>query len=307
MPTMTPDTQVALFTDFMEKYNDWFFAAQNVNDFTVFCEVIPSSTLIENINFLETVPQYREWIDERALQAIGASYQYSVTNKHWEVSIQIDRDTVFDNRLQLERQKIAHLGLEAGRAPWQIFINALTANGVGYDSVAQFATTHTQGASGTQSNLISGTGITLSEVMTDIGTVIAAARNFLDGQGRPMNLGQKGRHILAPPAMEQTFMQIANNDFIVEPTVGYTVSNYLKGAFELTIDPYLTDTNNWYLFLTAEPGMPMIYVNRQAPEFVAQDSPESPDNFSRRMLNYGADWRSQAGYGPWYLAIEVNN
>ena len=74
-------------------------APATTSDFTVFCEVIPSSTLIENINFLETVPQYREWIDERALQAIGASYQYSVTNKHWEVSIQINRDTVFDNRL----------------------------------------------------------------------------------------------------------------------------------------------------------------------------------------------------------------
>lgn len=309
MPTMTGDFQAALFTDFKELYNDWFFAAQNVNDITAFCDVIDSTTLIENFNFMETVPQFAEWVDERKLQGIGASYNYSVKNKHWEVTIEIDRDTIDDNRLQLERQKIAHLGLEAGRAPWQMFINALTANTACYDGQNFFSASHSQGNSGSQSNLLSATGTTVSAIMTDFGTAKAAMRNFVDGQGRPMNLGQRGLHVLAPPALEQQFMQIANNDFIVV-TGGAnnfgTESNYLKGAFDVTIDPYLTDTNDWYLFATGEPGKPFVYVNRKPPEFVAQDDPAGETNFMRRLLRYGADWRSQIGYGPWYLAINMH-
>jgi phage major head subunit gpT-like protein len=305
---MTADTQVALFTDFREKYNDWFFAAQNVNAFTDFCEVLDSTTLIENLNFLETIPQFREWTDERALQGIGPSYNYSIKNKHWEVTIEIDRDTIFDNRLQLERQKVAHLGLEAGRAPWQMFVNSLTANGLGYDGIAYYSTAHTQNGQANQSNSLTGTGTTVAALSTDFGTAKAAMRNFLDGQGRPMNLGQHGLHVLAPPALEQQWLQILNGDFIVTSVTSGVFgaeTNWLKGAADLTIDPYLTDTDDWYLFATAEPGMPMIYANRQAPEFVAQDNPEAEANFMRRMLRYGADWRSQVGYGPWYLSVRI--
>lgn len=308
MPQMTADTQVALFTDFKEMYNEWFFAAQNLNDFTIFCDVIDSTTLIENINFLETIPQFREWLDERALQGIGPSYQYSLKNRHWEVTIEIDRDTIFDNRLQLERQKVQHLGLEAGRAPWQIFINALQANGTGYDGVAYFATTHTQNGQSNQSNLITGTGTTVTQIATDFGTAKAALRNMKDGQGRPMNIGQRGLHVLASPSLEQQFLQLANNSFLVVATgsgIFGQQDNYLKGQFDLTIDPYLSDTDDWYLFDTAQPGKPMIYQNREAPQFVAQDDPGSEANFMRRMLRYGSDWRSAGGYGPWYLAVKV--
>lgn len=302
------DAQIALYTEFKEKYNDYFFAAQNVNDFTAFCEIIPSTTLIEDLNFLETIPQYREWIDGRALQAIGPAYHYSVRNRHWEVTIEIDRDAIDDNRLQLERQKVAHLGLEAGRAPWQMFVNGLAANGAGYDGIAYFSAAHTQNAQPVQTNIVNGTGITPAAIATDFATAKAGMRGLTDGQGRPMNLGQRGLVVLASQLLEQQFLMLANNTFIVTSTAAGVFGmqdNVLKGQFEVIIDPYLADTDDWYMFATAEPGLPMVYVNRQAPQFVAQDSPASEANFMNRMLRYGSDWRSQIGYGPWYMAAIV--
>lgn len=308
MPQMTGDFQAALFTDFEEMYNEWFFAAQNVNDFTKFCDVINATTLTTNLNFMETIPQFSEWLDERKLQSIGPAYNYSVAARHWEVTIEIDRDTLDDDRLQLERQKIAHLGLEAGRAPWQLFINALVANGTGYDTVAMFSTAHTQNGQANQSNIVTGSGTSIANIMADIATVKANFRLVKDGQGRPMNLGSTGLHILAPPAMEQQLNQIANNDFVVvnvSSGIFGQESNYLKGMFDFTIDPYLTDTDDWYAFDTGQPAKPFIYINRKAPEFTSLDAPTSPENWMRRKLMYGADWRSAIGYGPWYLAQQV--
>ncbi len=308
MPSMVGDFQIALFTEFREMYNSWFLAAENMNDTTPFMEFLDSKSLTLDLNFMETVPQFREWLDERALQGIGAAYHYSIKNRHWEATIEIDSDTIDDDLLGLERQKIAHLGQEAGRAPWQLMVNALVANGLGYDAVAMFSTAHTQNALANQSNLLTGTGTTVGALMTDFSTAKAAMRNFLDGQGRPMNLGMRGLHVLAGPTLEQQFLQIMNNDLIVTSTAASVFgaqTNHLKGAFDLTIDPYLTDVDDWYLFATAEPGKPMVYANRQPPRFVAQDNPAGETMFMRRLLRYGVDWRSQVGFGPWYLALKI--
>jgi phage major head subunit gpT-like protein len=307
-----------LFYDFEERYNSWFLAAVNVNDYTLFCTVVDATTLVYSANWFSTVPKVTEWVDERTFQGIGQQFQYNITVKHWEATIEVDRDTLDDDRLQLAQQRVSQLGQEAGRFPWEMFVNALTANTACYDGQNFFSTTHSEMSSGTQSNLLTGTGTTVTALQTDLGTAIAALRGFKDGYGRPMNLGKRGLHVLAPAAMEQQFMQILNNDFIIvaqdrTPSGGSAgnifsqASNWFKGIADLTIDPYLdaTDTDDWYLFDTAEPDKPFLYVNRKSPEFAAQTDPQADPTFSRRLYRYGTDFRSQVGYGPWFLAVKV--
>ena len=55
--------------------------------------------------------------------------------------------------------------------------------------------------------------------------------------------------------------------------------------------------NPWYLMDTTKPLKPLIYQERQKPEFVAMTATTDEVVFSRREYRFGADLRANAGYG----------
>lgn len=314
MPTVTSDFLPALFTEFQVMFEDEFFAALNVNDYTRIASVMKSNTLTESINWLGTVPQMRLWTDERVHQAIAPSYTYSVTNNHYEATIDVDRDTIEDDRYRLIMPRIGQLGQEAGRYPWVLAINALVANGTGYDGQSFFSSSHVSGLSGTQNNTVSATGQTLAAVTTDLTSAITQIRRFKDDQGRPMNLGQPktgtggpgGLTILAPPELESVFRQLLNADFLPAAGVAAPQSNWFKGYADLIVDPYLTSATAWYLLDLGHSLKPLIYLDRKAPEFVPMDDPKNAQVFNKRQFSYGVDFRGNVGYGLWQMAVKVS-
>lgn len=59
----------------------------------------------------------------------------------------------------------------------------------------------------------------------------------------------------------------------------------------------------WYLVDTAHEVMPVIFQNRQAPNFVAKDSPTDDNVFRRKEFLYGVDARYNVGFGLWQLCF----
>ena len=53
----------------------------------------------------------------------------------------------------------------------------------------------------------------------------------------------------------------------------------------------------WFLLCTNRTVKPIIYQERQAPEFVARDQSTDSNVFENRMYNYGVDMRCNVGYG----------
>lgn len=306
MAQVTSDFLAALFTTYRAIFEDWFLAAAEVNDYTKLATVFPSNTLVESFNWLGTPPKMQAWTAERHLQAIAAAQTYSLTNSHYESTVEVDRDTIEDDQYMLIRPRVQQLGEEAARYYWESLITTITANTACYDGQNMFATGHTEESSGTQSNKLTGTGNTQAEITTDFGTARAAQWRFKDNKGRPMSI--KGNLVLAPPELEVQFLTLLNSQFYpagLGATGAATESNPWYHAADLLIDPYLTDTDDWYLLATDKPVKPFIMTDRKAPEFVALDDPKDARVFMNRSFAYGVDNRFAFGYGLWYLAVLV--
>ena len=70
------------------------------------------------------------------------------------------------------------------------------------------------------------------------------------------------------------------------------VSNSIAGA-----------GNAWFLIDDAQPIKPIIFQERQAMRWIAQDNPENPEVFNRNVFKYGVDYRANVGYGMWQFAV----
>ena len=63
----------------------------------------------------------------------------------------------------------------------------------------------------------------------------------------------------------------------------------------------------WYLLDTSRPLKPMIYQERKKAQFVAKTDPNNSDHvFMNKEFLYGADCRSNVGFGFWQMAFASN-
>lgn len=61
--------------------------------------------------------------------------------------------------------------------------------------------------------------------------------------------------------------------------------------------------NPWFLLDTTRPLKPLIYQQRQKPEFTALDKPDQEHVFMRKEYLYGIECRDNAGYGFWQMGF----
>lgn len=69
-----------------------------------------------------------------------------------------------------------------------------------------------------------------------------------------------------------------------------SVSNFVDGA-----------NAPWYLIDTAHEVMPIIFQDRQKPNFISKDDPRDDNVFLRKEYVYGVDARYNVGFGLWQL------
>ena len=81
--------------------------------------VVPSTTAANAYPWLSDLPTIREWIGDR--QALKLSqFAYTLTNKPWELTIEVDRDAVADDQYGVYAPLMENLGFEAARFPDQL-------------------------------------------------------------------------------------------------------------------------------------------------------------------------------------------
>jgi phage major head subunit gpT-like protein len=312
MAIVTPDFLSALFTNYSVIWEQEFLAAETAIDFERFAMRVPSSTSQESYNWLGEVPRMSEWLDQRSLQGL-ATHNFTIVNKHFEATIEVDRNTIEDDKYNLIRPRIAQLAQEAARFPAELASKVLGAGGSNpcYDGSSFFSTSHVEEATqAAQSNLVTGTGTTLAQVRADLITARTTMRAIKDGKGRPMNL--RPDLALVPPSLQDVFEQLINTNIIALST-GTQMTNVLRGTVDIMVDANLTTynpaggANSWYLMCTTQAIKPLIYQVRKEPEFVALDNPSDPQAFLRRRFLYGVDFRANVGYGLWQMAQQIVN
>ncbi len=146
----------AIYKGFRTVFNEAYQAVEPL--FNKAAMVVPSSVREETYTWLGAFPRMREWVGERHIKNLSLQ-SYSIHNKDWEVTIEVDRNDIEDDAIGVYNPIIAELGRSAAVHPDELVFNALSQGFVTpcYDGQYFFDTDHPV-AGGSVSNFGGGSG-----------------------------------------------------------------------------------------------------------------------------------------------------
>lgn len=271
---------------------------QTPTDWTQIAMVVPSSTKEENYAWLSRFPKMREWLGEKVVKQLEG-FSYTIRNKDWEATIEVDRNDIEDDTMLGYAQQAQGAGQSAAELPADI-IGRLLSGGFAslcYDGQYFFDTDHPVGK-GVQSNKSTKklAVTSLAAAQAGYGAARAAMRNFKDNEGENLRI-QPGL-LVVPPALEDVANYLMTADRFPDNT-----PNTYKGTAKVLVWPGLATDTEWYLFDVSKPVKPIVYQERKKPVFVEQTDMDSDQVFLNKKFKFGAEARSNGGYGFWQMAF----
>lgn len=257
---------------------------------------VPSSTGIEVHAWLQQIPGFREWVDDRTKKAIAAMAM-NVPNIDWEDTVTVPRNDIEDDRFGLYAPLMELMGQEAANdAIWlDMAITALeaglTTNWI--DAKEFFATDRKFGAN-TVNNYVNGT-LTRTNFQTAWANMVA----FKGQESNPIHV--MPAILLVSPALFGTGRILMESEKITES--GVQVDNPCRGLAAVKMHPNLAATS-WYL-LGQKGGVKAIASQRRREAvFAAKDKPNDDNVFDKKQYVYGADLRGTAFLTLPHLAVK---
>lgn len=197
-------------------------------------------------------------------------YGMSLKNATWVYLQEIDRDVVEDAKLN--QVKVRAQEAAAVAASFQDEQLSLTneANGLAYDAVAFYASTHHGGSGATKDNdIVAGdeavlditvtTQPTVTDAENTVAVILQRLKTITDDQGRVSNAGDLGLVWFVPPGMERAFRSVIE----VGPVAGQTGNTgVFKSLGRVIVNPYSTNGALGYAFVTSKPIKPIVYQTR---------------------------------------------
>lgn len=265
---------------------------------------VPSSTAVEEWEWLGDMPGLQAWDGDRVLSAIGA-FKMRVTNRDWASGLRLHQNNIKDDKLGLFPSSIQMLA-EAAKAhrisfTEQLFLNGFdgaqytdVSNGLAYDGKFFFDTTRATG-----SNRLAGDGALSVANIIKMEAQLQKQSTY-DGSRK---LYLRGTHILVGPDNVGLVTQMMTQDFL--PSVAGTAStgNVLKGRYQVIVCPWFVGTYAGYYMLAdlSKPIKPAMFQLReeiQTSAMVGQQggSGDSQPRFQRGELWFGAEARYNVAY-----------
>ena len=303
MAVVTSDLLAALMTNFRVIFKQGLDEAGKILQLKdIISTEFTSTTNIESYNWMGANPTMSEWKDQRQYKAL-LDYNYSLTNISYEGTLEVDRETIEDDKYAMIAPRIRGLAGRATRHMNQRTIDKLDAGAtdLAYDGTAFFDDTRTIGASGTVDNLMSGgySGST-TEVLTALKAAYARMQNFADDVG--VKMGLIPDTIIAAPAMAMLIKEALLPGVAGSVRPERSIFDPDKVYSSPLIDADILD---WYILCTTAEVKPLIFQMRKRPEFVSLTDPASSHVFKNRTFLYGVDDRFQVGYGDPRCAIKI--
>lgn len=263
-------------------------------DYEKIATTVPSATAENSYKWLGQMPQMREWIGDREIQNI-ASYGYSIRNRKFEMTQSVPRDDIEDDQYGVYTVMFSNMGEAAGNHPNRLVFEALKAGFKEkcYDGRPFFAQNHPSGEGG--KTLVS--NMSHEKLSADAYEKARTAMMCLTGdKGKSLNLVPN--LLVVSPANEKTARLILKADQINGTT------NVLKDTAELLVTTELADKpQSWFLLCTNKFLKPLIFQKRKEIKFVSKNRDTDDNVFMRDEFLWGADGRSNAGYGFWQMAF----
>lgn len=252
--------------------------------------VVPSATGEQDYKWLGQMPGMREWVGEREIQALAA-YDYLIKNKKFEMTIGVPRDDIEDDKYGVYTAFFSNMGEAAALHPDDLVFTAMMAGFAEkcYDGLSFFNTAHKIG----------------NETYSNCSNKKLTRDSYMEARSSIMSIkGDKGKSLklvpdllVVPPALEEVGRLILEADQIEGTT------NVLKGTAKLHVEPMLAEhPAYWFLLCTNRFLKPFIYQLRKKIKFVSLTKDTDENVFMLDKFLYGADGRSNAGYGFWQMA-----
>jgi phage major head subunit gpT-like protein len=272
---------------------------------------MPSTTAENRYAWMSRIPKLREWIGERMLRNVAANV-YTLRNKDFEASIEIDRNDIEDDNLGVFGPIAGQLGEQAALWPQDLIATVLaaaeTSTVLAWDGQPFFNASHPVSfvglTSGTYSNLLTTTPLTSD----NYSAARAAMMSYLGEDGKP--LGVVPNVLMVPPQLEVKAKQIVESQVIASVfgsnTAAAAIDNVNKGtARVLTVPELAAYADQWYLLDTTKGIKPIIFQNRRAAQLTALTNPSDPNVFFHKKFIYGVDVRGNAGVSLPFLMLKA--
>lgn len=263
---------------------------------------VPSTVSNEDYAWLGDVSQMEEWNSELVPRGL-TEFDYSLRNKRFGSALKIYDDDINDERYGQTLIRVSDLAEKAKMFPGVLLRN-LRANGTTalcYDGQPFFSTTHSEGESGTQSNLVTGTGTTVAQVQADYKTGRGLMFGYKTDKG-DVFVRENPRFVaVCGPQME-----VVIKEALMVTTLAAGGQNVYAGMVSaVEVDPGITD-NDWYVEDRA-PRMKAYILQEREGVTPANTMPGSDTHVKEDATLYRAKWRGNAGYGQWRHAVKINN
>lgn len=275
-----------------------------------FATEIPSDTEREIHAWLELIPGFAEWKDERKFHAVGSA-DYSLLNKDYAAGMRLPRNKVLDDKLGLYGQNAEMLGMQAAKFPDRMCADRLKnghTSGADYkcfDGQAFFSTAHPKSVNGQVSGTFSNYRTSTALTPANFAAIYAAMQAFPGPDGEVM--GITPTRLSVPPALRTTALEIASSAAVIIANAAGTAaaSNVNAGVVEVEVIPELAGADTtWYLGCHSWPIQPLIVQVRQQPGFDEIAGLQSEHCKVNKELLYGADGRYAFGYSFPHLMIK---
>lgn len=303
---VTKDFVAGALTNFQAILNQHFVEGVKNWPLKELVTEVPSTADAENYNWLGDYPSFREFLGDAVFNDLKVN-TFEIKNRKYESTIQVNEDTFMDDgaRLKTIEPRVRAAADAAIRHRHKLLMELIVGNGNGYDGTTFFSNSHSERESGTNDNLLTGTGVTVAAVQTDFRAARAAMRKFKTDTGEHIN-GDMDLVVLAPPDLEGVFEEL------LEATVISNTTNTLKGAARLMISPYLEtltggDANDWYLLNVAGEIKPFAYQDRMAPELRGVTDPTDSHVVKTGNFLWQSIYRGNVGFLLWQKAVKTTN
>lgn len=257
-----------------------------------------------NLNWLGASPQIQRWVAEKRAQELN-KFEWDITVVDWEATVRINLNALKDARWNIYEPRIKGMARNAARHEYNLISELLRGaeTGLCYDGQYFFDTDHVDGASGSQSNEITGAGTSQANIETDYYKACAKLQGFLDDKGQVMNPDNFRPIVWIPndPTLKQRFQTLKLAGLISQ------TSNILVNDFDLVVDPQLTDATDWYMMRDDSELKPFIHVSREGFHYEDNFGSGSEAVWSSRVGEASCVGRDAMTYGMWQSAVIVKN
>ncbi len=189
--------------------------------------------------------------------------------------------------------------------------------GTCFDNEPLFSTSHNFDiASGSQSNLLTGTGTTTAQISADVKKAINAMGGFYrsmdqddnsNAKKRKLNMGDPNILVLCDPSLRSQMddLRTLRN---LSVSGGSTQDNTLRNSFDIETR-FFNDPNDYYVIDISEPTIRPFFVSKEDEGRLitpTADNPEALANLQMHRYSYSEISFGNA-YGAFWKIVKINN